>query len=164
MSNWWLNDLVYWNCICHVSLKFIWSIYLSSLLVQQWLITVYCPLREEAGVQSPINLESMSDRIKIREAMDQGNIDLVTQMINDFDPELLDMKPTLYFHLQQQKLIELIRSSGLLHTFTWLLFVREITRHWIVKFNFYFEKGVIKCVDIVKNINVNKIVAHLSSW
>ena len=53
----------------------------------------------------------MSDRIKIREAMDQGNIDLVTQMINDFDPELLDMKPTLYFHLQQQKLIELIRSS-----------------------------------------------------
>ena len=53
----------------------------------------------------------MSDRIKIREAMDQGNIDLVTQMINDFDPELLDMKPTLYFNLQQQKLIELIRSS-----------------------------------------------------
>ena len=43
--------------------------------------------------------------------MDQGNIDLVTQMVNDFDPELLDMKPTLYFHLQQQKLIELIRSS-----------------------------------------------------
>ena len=68
-------------------------------------------LRDEAGVQSPINLESISDRIKIREAMDLGNIDLVTQMINDFDPELLDMKPTLYFHLQQQKLIELIRSS-----------------------------------------------------
>ncbi|XP_063685094.1 glucose-induced degradation protein 8 homolog [Bolinopsis microptera] len=68
---------------------------------------------DEAGVQSPINLESMSDRIKIREAMDLGNIDLVTQMINDFDPELLDMKPTLYFHLQQQKLIELIRSKNI---------------------------------------------------
>ena len=35
----------------------------------------------------------------------------VTQMVNDFDPELLDTKPLLYFHLQQQKLIELIRSS-----------------------------------------------------
>ena len=69
--------------------------------------------REEAGVQSPINLDTMSDRIKIREAMDEGNIDLVTQMINDFDPELLDMKPILYFHLQQQKLIELIRASEL---------------------------------------------------
>lgn len=68
---------------------------------------------EEAGVKSSVNLDTMSDRIKIREAMDQGNIDLVTQMVNDFDPELLDMKPTLYFHLQQQKLIELIRSKNI---------------------------------------------------
>lgn len=67
---------------------------------------------EEAGIHTPVNLDTMSDRIRIREAMDQGKIDLVTQMVNDFDPELLDLKPTLYFHLQQQKLIELIRSNN----------------------------------------------------
>ena len=68
---------------------------------------------QDAGVNSTVNFETMSDRIKIREAMDQGKIDIVTQMVNDFDPELLDMKPTLYFHLQQQKLIELIRSKNI---------------------------------------------------
>jgi len=66
---------------------------------------------EEAGVNSPINLDTMNERIAIREAMDKGDIDMVTQMVNDFDPELLDTKPLLYFHLQQQKLIELIRSN-----------------------------------------------------
>ena len=53
----------------------------------------------------------MSERIKIREAINDGKVDEVTEMINDFDPELLDMKPMLYFHIQQQKLIEYIRES-----------------------------------------------------
>ena len=32
-------------------------------------------------------------------------------MTNDLDPETLDTKPVLYFRLQLQKLIELIRND-----------------------------------------------------
>ena len=31
--------------------------------------------------------------------------------MNDLDPEILDTNPKLFFHLQQQRLIELIRHN-----------------------------------------------------
>jgi hypothetical protein len=33
------------------------------------------------------------------------------QQVNDLDPEILDTHPKLFFHLQQQRLIELIRKG-----------------------------------------------------
>lgn len=53
---------------------------------------------------------SLEDRLKIREAVQTGNIEEAIALTNTFNPEILDSKPFLYFHLQQQKLIELIRE------------------------------------------------------
>ena len=50
-------------------------------------------------------------RIKIRDAVQAGRITEATSMVHQLYPELLDDDRHLFFHLQQQQLIELIRES-----------------------------------------------------
>ena len=50
-------------------------------------------------------------RIKIRDAVQAGRITEATSMVHQLYPELLDDDRHLFFHLQQQQLIELIRQS-----------------------------------------------------
>ena len=50
-------------------------------------------------------------RIKIRDAVQAGRITEATSMVHQLYPELLDDVRHLFFHLQQQQLIELIRES-----------------------------------------------------
>ncbi|CAG8662065.1 10350_t:CDS:2 [Ambispora leptoticha] len=52
---------------------------------------------QECGLQPNIDFESIQDRMNIRNAIQNGNI--------------LDTNPKLYFHLQQQRLIEYIRQG-----------------------------------------------------
>lgn len=56
-----------------------------------------------------MELNSLDDRILIREAIQNGRIQEATQLVNQLHPELLDSDRYLYFHLQQLQLIELIR-------------------------------------------------------
>ncbi|KAJ3124306.1 hypothetical protein HK098_001218 [Nowakowskiella sp. JEL0407] len=70
-------------------------------------------LSQEAGIPPNIDLASIEDRMKIRTAVQSGHIDEAIERVNDLDPEILDNNPKLYFHLQQQKLIELIRAGKL---------------------------------------------------
>lgn len=77
----------------------------------------------EISSQSQL-LASIDDRMKIRNAVQDGNIDeaiertvllpngAAKEIQNELDPEILDQNPRLYFHLQQQKLIEFIRSNN----------------------------------------------------
>ena len=53
----------------------------------------------------------MDSRIKIRDAIQAGKITEATAMVHQMYPELLDDDRYLFFHLQQQQLIELIRES-----------------------------------------------------
>jgi hypothetical protein len=46
----------------------------------------------------------------IRNAIQEGNIGRSIELINDFDPDILDTNPELYFSLQLQQLIELYES------------------------------------------------------
>lgn len=55
--------------------------------------------------------ESIQNRMTIRQAIQQGNIVEAIERVNDLNPEILDKDPSLYFHLQQQRLIELIRQK-----------------------------------------------------
>ena len=41
-----------------------------------------------------------------------GAIQEAVELVNDVDPEILDTNSTLYFHLQQQQLLELIKEVG----------------------------------------------------
>ncbi|XP_005183331.1 glucose-induced degradation protein 8 homolog [Musca domestica] len=66
----------------------------------------------EAGLLEPsVELNSLDDRILIREAIQNGRIQEATQLVNQLHPELLDSDRYLYFHLQQLQLIELIRAG-----------------------------------------------------
>ncbi|XP_063227613.1 glucose-induced degradation protein 8 homolog isoform X1 [Bacillus rossius redtenbacheri] len=66
--------------------------------------------QQESGVQPSIELDSLDDRIRIRDAIQSGRIEEATALVNQLHPELLDNDRYLYFHLQVQlHLIELIR-------------------------------------------------------
>ncbi|XP_048838617.1 glucose-induced degradation protein 8-B homolog isoform X2 [Brienomyrus brachyistius] len=65
--------------------------------------------RMESGIVPSVDLDSLDERIKIREMILNGQIREAVAVINGLHPELLDSNRYLYFHLQQQHLIELIR-------------------------------------------------------
>ncbi|KDQ63486.1 hypothetical protein JAAARDRAFT_29509 [Jaapia argillacea MUCL 33604] len=65
----------------------------------------------EAGLPPPVDLESIESRMNIREALHRGDVEDAITRMNDLNPEILDTNPALYFHLQQQKLIECIREG-----------------------------------------------------
>ncbi|XP_053678272.1 glucose-induced degradation protein 8 homolog [Anopheles nili] len=67
----------------------------------------------ESGVQPSVDLNSLDDRILIREAVQNGFIKEATHLVNQLHPELLDNDRYLYFHLQQLHLIELIRAGNI---------------------------------------------------
>ncbi|KAG0708778.1 CTLH/CRA C-terminal to lish motif domain-containing protein [Suillus ampliporus] len=66
---------------------------------------------DEANVPPPVDFESIESRMVIREALQRGDIEEAISRMNDLNPEILDTNPALYFHLQQQKLIEYIRHG-----------------------------------------------------
>ncbi|KAM0749774.1 hypothetical protein T439DRAFT_326658 [Meredithblackwellia eburnea MCA 4105] len=64
----------------------------------------------EAGI-SPIDLASIESRMEIKRAVQRGDVEEATEMVNELDPEILDTNPVLHFHLLQLQLIELIRQN-----------------------------------------------------
>ncbi|KAH8835760.1 lish motif-containing protein [Flagelloscypha sp. PMI_526] len=66
---------------------------------------------QEAHISPPIDLESIESRMKIRDALHSGDVDSAIVGVNDLDGSLFDRNPSLFFHLQQQKMIELIRRG-----------------------------------------------------
>jgi len=67
--------------------------------------------QKESGVETAVDLDSIDLRIRIKELILQGQIQEAIALVNDYHPELLDNDRYLYFHLQQQQLIELIREK-----------------------------------------------------
>ncbi|KAH9004358.1 lish motif-containing protein [Lactarius hatsudake] len=65
----------------------------------------------EAGVQPAVDFASIESRGDIRDALNRGDVQGAITRVNDLNPEILDTNPALYFHLQQQKLIEYIRQG-----------------------------------------------------
>lgn len=68
--------------------------------------------RMESGVKPTIELDNIDERIKIKDAVQLGHIEEAISLVNNLHPELLDNNRYLYFHLQQQHLIELIRQGN----------------------------------------------------
>ncbi|GLJ35132.1 hypothetical protein SUGI_0707150 [Cryptomeria japonica] len=67
----------------------------------------------ESGTEPEIDLATITDRMAVRRAVQSGNVQDAIEKVNDLNPEILDTNPQLFFHLQQQRLIELIRSGKL---------------------------------------------------
>eukprot|EP00177_Eucheuma_denticulatum_P005362 GFKZ01009753.1.p2 GENE.GFKZ01009753.1~~GFKZ01009753.1.p2 ORF type:complete len:246 (-),score=51.76 GFKZ01009753.1:2442-3179(-) len=68
---------------------------------------------EECGTPPGIDLPSISDRMATRVAIQRGDVQAAIERANDLNPLILDENPQLFFHLQQQKLIELIRAGDI---------------------------------------------------
>ncbi|KAI9481469.1 MAG: CTLH/CRA C-terminal to lish motif domain-containing protein [Benjaminiella poitrasii] len=66
----------------------------------------------ESGLAPTVDLQSIQERMDIRHAIQSGDVDTAIDLVNDLNPEILDTNPHLFFHLQQQRLIELIRSKS----------------------------------------------------
>jgi len=66
---------------------------------------------KEADIAPPVDFNSIESRMNIREAVQRGDVEEAIERTNDLNPEILDTNPSLYFHLQQQRLIEHIRHG-----------------------------------------------------
>ncbi|KAG0737434.1 hypothetical protein G6F57_012748 [Rhizopus arrhizus] len=66
----------------------------------------------ESGLEPTVDLQSIQERMDIRHAVQSGDIDTAIDLVNELNPEILDTNPQLSFHLQQQRLIELIRQGA----------------------------------------------------
>lgn len=67
--------------------------------------------RLESGTEPDIDLSTIMDRMAVKQAVQSGNMVDAIEKVNDLNPLILETNPHLYFHLQQQKLIELIREG-----------------------------------------------------
>lgn len=67
----------------------------------------------ESGTSPEVDLEAITERMKIRKALQGGQIEEAVERVNDLDPEILEERSDLAFKMQQQQLIELIRSGNL---------------------------------------------------
>lgn len=67
--------------------------------------------REEAAVEPTVDLSTIGDRMSTRLALQRGDVAAAMERANELDPLILDENQALFFHLQQQKLIELIREG-----------------------------------------------------
>lgn len=56
--------------------------------------------QQESGIAPSVNLHSLDDRMRIRDAIMNGRIEEATTLINQLHAELLDNDRYLYFHLQ----------------------------------------------------------------
>lgn len=70
---------------------------------------------QEAGLDevadiNQLDLGSIDYRLRVRQAIQNGQIETAIQELNNFDPEILDSTPSVCFHLRLQELLERIRN------------------------------------------------------
>ncbi|KAA1137410.1 hypothetical protein PGTUg99_009712 [Puccinia graminis f. sp. tritici] len=65
----------------------------------------------ESGLTPTVDLDSIEYRMGIKNAIQRGDVDEAISKVNDLNPEILDQNPDLFFHLQQQRMIEYIRHG-----------------------------------------------------
>ncbi|XP_031125999.1 protein GID8 homolog [Ipomoea triloba] len=80
-----------------------------NFLVTEGYVEAAEKFRIESGTEPDIDLATITDRMAVKKAVQSGNIEDAIEKVNDLNPEILDTNPQLFFHLQQQRLIELIR-------------------------------------------------------
>ncbi|KAI0225324.1 Glucose-induced degradation complex subunit [Massospora cicadina] len=88
---------------------------LNKLVMNYLVIEGYRDAAEKFSIEANVSpyddFDSIEERMSIRNAIQTGDIQEAIEKVNDINPEILDTNPSLYFHLQQQRLIELIREG-----------------------------------------------------
>lgn len=81
-------------------LHFLFLFVFVSLLFKEGFKEAAEKFRMESGIEPSVDLDSLDERIKIREMILKGQIQEAIALINSLHPELLDTNRYLYFHLQ----------------------------------------------------------------
>ncbi|GMN50871.1 hypothetical protein TIFTF001_020019 [Ficus carica] len=82
-----------------------------NFLVTEGYVEAAEKFRMESGTEPDIDIATITDRMAVKKAVQCGNVEDAIEKVNDLNPEILDTNPQLFFHLQQQRLIELIRNG-----------------------------------------------------
>ncbi|KAF2568709.1 hypothetical protein F2Q68_00025623 [Brassica cretica] len=82
-----------------------------NFLVTEGFVEAADKFQRESGTKPEIDLATITDRMAVKKAVQNGNVEDAIEKVNDLNPEILDTNPELFFHLQQQRLIELIRQG-----------------------------------------------------
>lgn len=64
-------------------------------------------------------MNDIEEREKIRATIQRGDVKEAIQLLNDFDPQVLEDNPKLIFALKQQHLLELIRRGDINEALTY---------------------------------------------
>lgn len=84
---------------------------IMNFLVTEGYVEAAQTFQQESLTQPGIDLAAITDRMEIRKAVQSGNVEEAIERVNDLNPEILEENHQLSFHLQQQRLIELIRQG-----------------------------------------------------
>ena len=69
--------------------------------------------QRETGIDPGLDTAVMDQQIKIRQAVESGNVQSAVETVNELDPEILDTSAQLFFHLQLQQLLEHIKAGDI---------------------------------------------------
>lgn len=67
---------------------------------------------QETGTPPPSHLGAIADRMMVRTAVHQGDLEGAIDLINDLQPDLLDSHPGLFFHLQQLRMRQIMMTTA----------------------------------------------------
>ncbi len=84
---------------------------IMEYLVKEGFKEAVLTFQKESGIDPGVDMKILDEQIKIRGAIESGSIQDAVELVNDVDPEILDTNPKLFFHLQQQQLLEYIRQG-----------------------------------------------------
>ncbi|RAL44812.1 hypothetical protein DM860_003571 [Cuscuta australis] len=82
-----------------------------NFLVTEGFVEAAEKFRLESGTEPDIDCATITDRMAVKKAVQCGNIEDAIEKVNDLNPEILDTNPQLFFHLQKQRFIEMIRNG-----------------------------------------------------
>eukprot|EP00667_Euglena_gracilis_P018801 EG_transcript_20031 len=69
--------------------------------------------QQESGTDPGIDLDSVTDRMAVRSAIQEGSVLEAISRVNDLNPDLLEMNTDLHFQVKKQEFIELVRKGDI---------------------------------------------------
>jgi len=67
--------------------------------------------RQESGTEAAVDLETVSERMAIRHAIESADLHRAVELVQKLDANLLTLYPDLHFRLKQLLMIEMIRAE-----------------------------------------------------
>ncbi|XP_057417709.1 protein GID8 homolog isoform X2 [Lotus japonicus] len=88
------------------------KVIVMNFLVVEGYVEVAETFRLATGTNPDIDIGRVADRMAVKTALQNGDVQAAIEKLNDMDPEILGTNRQLFFRVQLQRLIELIRNRN----------------------------------------------------